>query len=98
MILVGRGADEPAVDAVQTARDPSHQHTKGEKETSTQVGSLDGVLNDKLVDRLVGRRRDAAERGPMGVVVAGWGRYGGEVLARSCLDRRGELIEGDVRC
>jgi hypothetical protein len=32
VVLKGGSAHEPAVDAVQTARDPSHQHTKGEKE------------------------------------------------------------------
>ncbi|KAI6759296.1 hypothetical protein HG530_009976 [Fusarium avenaceum] len=43
VVLKGGSAHEPAVDAVQTARDPSHQHTKGEKEAR--------ALRLRLLDR-----------------------------------------------
>lgn len=48
MVLVGRLAYQPAVDAIHAARDPCNQDAQGKEEAGPQVRSLDGILDDKL--------------------------------------------------
>lgn len=76
VVLEGGLARYPTVDTIHAARDPGDEDTESEEEAGAEVRSLDGVLNDKLAQGVLGSLEELAD-------LSGWGRRLGRRWQRS---------------